>query len=477
MNKKVLIICSTIAAYFSLAPLAVAVPPGYDLFETDPSQTYMKFEGGFTIPAGFFDTNSSPFTGTVYFGGEQMGSFEGKNVGDADTVVRRPQGANLNPPFPASDTVPIEIVQLNLVSMEPITVQVGNTTQKWDVKANLSPTQQSQGTMTINKENDNGGTFSSHLLVVPLLTFTRLSDNKTKTIDVGELIKITPTISNDLILTSDNVRWSDGCSQPALAVPGINDSFCPSFANGEKFLTLEQALQAQHGIYVAQPRLEHFKCYTDRAQKKFKQRSVLLTDQFGAKKTKVLRPLELCNPVKKNNEALVNKRAHLNCYAIKDEAPKVDKKHVLVRNQFGPQELTTVKELSLCQPASKLLLTRNKRGGKQPTVTTTPDHFKCYKVKGKLKKRTVRLKDQFGNIKATVIKPVQLCAPTAKDTSTKIRHPVQHLVCYLIKEKSSAKLRRRGYLKSVRVEDQFGKLNLMALRPTKLCVPSKKLLL
>ena len=60
-------------------------------------------------------------------------------MGDADTVVKRLADANIGPPFPSTDTVRIELVALSLQSAAPISVQVGGTTQLWDVTAEPSP--------------------------------------------------------------------------------------------------------------------------------------------------------------------------------------------------------------------------------------------------------------------------------------------------------------------------------------------------
>jgi hypothetical protein len=82
----------------------------------------------------------------------------------------------------------------------------------------------------------------------------------------------------------------------------------------------------------------------------------------------------------------------------------------------------------------------------------------------------VRLSNQFGRSRVRVLRPVNLCAPAAKDGAA-IQHPVEHLVCYEIRELG----RRRFRGATVRVTNQFGSRRVALLAPGLLCVPSAKL--
>ena len=257
ISAKLAAVATAVAVWLAVPAAAGAVEPGFDLLQTDPAATVFSFQDEFTIPAGFFGPGSEPFTGEVHFGGLPLQTFQGRDVGDADTVVRRPQAANLQPPFPASDAIPIEIVSLSLQSVQPIQVNSGGTLQPWDVRVDLSPTHPSQGAMRIVKTSDQGGTFDSRLQVFPHFVFTRISDGATRTIDVGELPP-SYQLQQDLLLNSANVPWRAGCVAPARAVPGINDGFCPGFTiQGAKQLNVEESRLAKHGVVPAQPRLVH----------------------------------------------------------------------------------------------------------------------------------------------------------------------------------------------------------------------------
>lgn len=457
--RSLTLICvTTLTILLALVPTSAPanpdpIPAGFDLFETDPAATHFDVQ----IPADFFAPGSDPFTGQIKFAGEPLETFNGAPVGDADTIVERKAPAD---PLPDA-TVPIEIVALNLVSMEPITVTFGGLyPQKWDVRAGLSPTRQSTGQIAIHKTDPAGGTFDSTLEVVPLLTFTDLGNGHTRVID-GAVIP-----SPQLTMTVTGAPWRTGCVLPALAVPGVNDGFCPGLTTlGDKQLTVFNAPILSHGVRPAQPALEHFKCYKVRKEP-FQPRQVNLTDQFGTRLADISGRNELCNPVRKWAEPFRNKAAHLVCYTTQSADVA---KAVVVRNQFGSQRLNVHTARRLCVPSEK----RKLREPFQP-IQVPIDHFQCYAVDpltqllrlGPIGQ--VKLRDQFGRESVKVGQPVQLCAPVQKDT-TPSQHPVSHLVCYAIRD-DPVEVR-------VQIQNQFEKKKLSTTRPVLLCVPSAKVVI
>src|SRR2546423_9393121 len=113
MKRAVLV--AAVAALALFAGDARAVAPGFDLFQTDPEQNVFKCTGKYAIPAGFFTPDSQPFEGFVNFGGEPITSFQGHDVGNADTVVERTGEATPGANGTAGDASPIELRQLSLV--------------------------------------------------------------------------------------------------------------------------------------------------------------------------------------------------------------------------------------------------------------------------------------------------------------------------------------------------------------------------
>lgn len=170
-----------VVALIAAAPLAsaqVVIPPGDDGWMTPPPVGQTRSVADFStmpIPAGFFGPGSDPFSGVVVLRGAPLSSNPPGAVGSVDTIVRRNAPTTpLIPPMTA--TVPIEIVALNLVSCQPITVtyNAGACSEEWDVRTTLSPsTPQATGSMSITLSHPDGGTYSASLPVQPAFIFTR----------------------------------------------------------------------------------------------------------------------------------------------------------------------------------------------------------------------------------------------------------------------------------------------------------------
>ncbi len=163
--------------------------PVYDLWETPQGyNTYVDFGCGEStppMPAGFFGPGSDPFEGTVALVGEPLAT--NGNLGPTDTIIKRSRAADL-PQCPSQDEIELEIVALNLVSVEPITVTYdGQDPEEWDVTVCLSEFRdQPMGVMNINQVCQEGGTFSAYVPVVPNVIFTRISDGMELNVDYGE---------------------------------------------------------------------------------------------------------------------------------------------------------------------------------------------------------------------------------------------------------------------------------------------------
>lgn len=437
------------------------VAPGFDLFETDPEQTVFRFQGQTAIPANFFGQGSAQFQGDVQFGGVPLERFMNKDTGNADTVVQRPEAAPVAPAGAFGEPVPIELVQLSLVSVAPIEVVYENGNKElWGIDAGVSPTRPSRGQIAVERGNPRGGGMQSRLTVYPRFTFTRLSDRQTRQLDVGAL----PDGQRPEVTLQALLPWRDGCVPPALAVRGLNDGFCAGQTpEGETPVIVEQAPEARHGVRPAQPMLEHFKCYSGKLAKgsTFQKRVAELTDQFGTAQVEVVRPLRLCNPVQKNKERFRNKKAHLQCYVTNGKVPDGPPK-VSLRNQFGSFSAELRRADRLCIPSSKQLA-----GQKKPKGVVFTDHFQCYaiKVSGQFPTPAIRLKDQFVSRKVKLGDPFRLCAPAQKNNE-RARHPVQHLACYRITTHALQKV--------ATVRNQYGRLKYITDFGRELCVPTIK---
>jgi len=162
---------------------------------------------------------------------------------------------------------------------------------------------------------------------------------------------------------------------------------------------------------------DHYKCYTAKLPK-LPKRTVTLRDQFGDADAVVGKPRFFCTPSTKGAEPLYDEASHLTCYALR---PEKAKQKVVIHNQFGTStSVTTKKRTMLCLPTEK-------NGEGDPLEV---DHFDCYTGKfPKMQPRPVALVDQFKTEENRASKPLLLCNPVSKDGGP-IRNPLEHLVFY-----------------------------------------------
>jgi hypothetical protein len=211
------------------------VHAGMDLLDTEPTLTVFDF-GLTPIPADFFGPGSDPFVGSVALDGGHLLTplCPNDDLNGIDTIVERLSDAQL-PTIPSSDPIPIEIVELSLVSIAPITVTYngGQNPEQWDIEVELSQDPQPIGQMTINRTHANGGTFDTNLPVLPRFTFTH--GIEVRVLDFG-LEGIPPVQFNSV-----GDPWED--KNP---VPGsCTSNWCP-IPGGPLVLN---APNAQHGVY------------------------------------------------------------------------------------------------------------------------------------------------------------------------------------------------------------------------------------
>lgn len=156
-----LVLVAGIVLGFAAVASADPIGPGFDLFATLPGAAVCLDPPLCTIIVALMGVPLDP-----------------SNLGDTDTIVQRPLGADN---FPA--TIPAELVALHLHSVEPI--PIGGSFFDVDVRRLPSPL----GSMTITHELPMGGTFDSILPVNARLTFTEVGNpNNTFTRDVSDTL-------------------------------------------------------------------------------------------------------------------------------------------------------------------------------------------------------------------------------------------------------------------------------------------------
>jgi len=210
----------------------IAVPIGQLVLATRTAAFEFGSDDIPPIPADFFNPGSEPFEGRVYW----QAAPPTPNLTNGDMNIDRKQAAFIGPKGTMA-TVDIEIVEMNLVSVDPIVVQVGTESQLWDVQLTLPVGPQPLGEMTITHSIINGGVFSSTFPVCPEFTFVRIGDGETRTLthcDESPPIQFSvsgaqwrfdlpvpePVPSNCMYLASGHiVQWSS----PDLKLPSTID--------------------------------------------------------------------------------------------------------------------------------------------------------------------------------------------------------------------------------------------------------------
>src|ERR1041385_268963 len=253
---------------------AQPITPGIDCWTTPRGgSTYLSFASN-PLPTNFFGPGCESFNGSITLMGTPLQTTPPAVLGQTDTIVQRLQAANLIPG--GSATVPIQIVALQLMSVQPFQVNCNGTPQPWRLDVCLSgAATQSVGSMTITVEACGaGGTFTATLPVMPKLTFTRISDGTVRVLDQPTQLPIAFSTRNGhwlpfnpaqilLVSAPAGLVVDADCNlgtPPIGPLPGSSPNFtagvrvlrcvpdCAQPAQGAVRLTVEQALDAAHGV-------------------------------------------------------------------------------------------------------------------------------------------------------------------------------------------------------------------------------------
>lgn len=208
---------------------AAEIDAGIDCFVTieGPGSFYDFLEG--PIPADYFGPGSDPFDGIISFQGVPL---QPGTYGATDTIVDRPSGSHFGGSPPMA-MIPTEIVELSLVSTEPVgvTSNGGTVESFFDVFFTISPTYASEGYLTLQRTdiNDDGGTIlegtgavDSFFDVAYEFTFVPVGGG-------------TPVVweDGDFIVLSYDVPWSHVPPDGVLVVPGESSNFFPGGTPGD----------------------------------------------------------------------------------------------------------------------------------------------------------------------------------------------------------------------------------------------------
>jgi cysteine-rich repeat protein len=219
--------------------------------------------------------------------------------------------------------------------------------------------------------------------------------------------------------------------------------------------------------------LDHFKCYQSRVAKGaplFAPRTVTLTDSVSTTDLKIVKPTNLCTPVKVDDGGVFDPTAHLTCYQLKSAPGQQQEatQQVRVANQFGGDQRVTVLQLqSLCAPS---------------TVDHAPSSlalapYACYAARASqeshpLKPHEIDLTDRFASVTMTIGQPVNFCAPLIANQPDAIDSDAS-FTCYQLQKKPGVD--NSGSHKVIVANLLGSSQALEVLTPDVLCVPSHKL--
>ncbi|MHC4332949.1 MAG: DUF7901 domain-containing protein [Planctomycetota bacterium] len=213
------------------------INPGSNYW-TCPDANFVFGGGGGCLPpapADFFGPGSDPFEGQVACMGDDPVS---------DVTTERTSQGHVPPPYPSSDLIDIELVELSLKSVAPITVTYygGMDPELWDVDVDLSAIPPHSGALRATKTHCNGGTYESNLTVQPRFIFTKVDDpGQVRVLDTGleglaavDLNSVGPcewehtADGNDFRPSAEcplTVADVEGCSMTLIPAPKMTDSF------------------------------------------------------------------------------------------------------------------------------------------------------------------------------------------------------------------------------------------------------------
>ena len=209
-----------------VGPSPVVILAGDDGMQTLPNGNSRVDFSTTPIPADFFFPGSDPFFGEILLTGSPIPTLPSGALGSKDTVVRR-LADTVALGVGDSDTVPIQLVALHLVSLQPIVVSSGSCEQ-WNVEVCLSSVAApAQGSATIHRNCADGGTMDTVLPVQTKLVFTSTGGGPSVTLDPAPSLQFQSTGLPWTLIGGpggfDPVANGLSPTQPGIAVDGDRD--------------------------------------------------------------------------------------------------------------------------------------------------------------------------------------------------------------------------------------------------------------
>ena len=158
-----LLILAAVTMAVPAAATTITIPAGKELLVT--LEATVSFHGNYTIPADFFGPGSDPFDGVVAFVAVPLtgdSACAPNDPGDANIIIQR--DPIFLGPQPSSAVIPIEIVQLKLVSVGPVDIPFNNGqfVEPWTfeiIPILPQPPPAPKQELRLDRDEENGGDF------------------------------------------------------------------------------------------------------------------------------------------------------------------------------------------------------------------------------------------------------------------------------------------------------------------------------
>ncbi len=209
----------------------------------------------------------------------------------------------------------------------------------------------------------------------------------------------------------------------------------------------------------------HYQCY-EVHQGPAAPTAATLNDLFGDSNVDIRRAKRICTPASKNDE-------DPGAVSAIDHLKGYE---INQTSQFTPVKALQVSNqfgttsLNLARPDYIMIPTSKSLTPNAPPIDPTINHFKCYTVAhARFRASNIKVDDQFGELNLDIKRPVRFCAAADKNDEG-IIDPSSHLLCYQVRPVSgSPRFKGPGV---VYTNNQLGDATNRVFGPRELCVPT-----
>jgi hypothetical protein len=291
--------------------------------------------------------------------------------------------------------------------------------------------------------------------IVPLPDGTACDDGSVCTLD--DACQAGTCTGTPVVCPAPDACHEGACSPfgGCYAIPVANGAPCD---DGDRCTNGDRCtLGTCSGTPVDACRVDPYKCYKASGGQR-RDQAAQVTDRFGTTAMEIGQPKEACHPAS-DGTPLEDDRTHLTCSTLHSAGgPAPPKQAVELRDRFGVVSGTAVRPWRFCVPTEKV----GEPGSR------SLDEYACYKLRASRgQRRLITLADERGTTQTKVIAPYGVCNPAVRDASGAPIDPDTYFTCYKVHD-----LAPRPAAQDVVLGGILGTDVLTLSAPRVLCVPS-----